>query len=359
MEQGATGHSDVVVRAVKIALCSSFVPFVGGGRSIVEWLESMLPDAGHQVERIYLPHVETPGLLFRQLAAWRWLDLASSADRIVCFRPPAHFVPHPHKTLWFIHHIRSFYDLWEGPYRGFPDDARHRGIRAALHVADTAALHEAEKVFTNSQVVSDRLQKFNGVDSEVLYPPIFQPERFKCRSFNDEVVCISRMEHHKRQHLLIEALELTSTEVKLRLCGDGCGPAYPEDLRRRIDEAGLGDRVILDSRWISETEKAEVLSDCLAAAYLPLDEDSYGYPSLEASHSSKPVLTTTDSGGVLELVRDGYNGLIAEPEPQAVAEAMDKLYLDRESTRRMGQNALARLDELNISWAHVLDRLLA
>jgi glycosyltransferase involved in cell wall biosynthesis len=61
----------------------------------------------------------------------------------------------------------------------------------------------------------------------------------------------------------------------------------------------------------------------------------------------------------LELVQDGFNGLIAEPEPQAIAEAMDRLYLDRESTRRMGENALARLDVLNISWEHVLERLLA
>jgi len=345
---------------VKIALCSSVVPFIyGGARNIVEWLENMLQEAGHQVERVYLPHVDAPDLLFQQMAAYRWLDLASSADRIICFRPPAHLIAHPHKILWFIHHIRAFYDMWESPYRGFPDDARHRGIRDALRAVDTAALREAQRVFTNSQVVSDRLRHFNGVGSEVLYPPMFQPERFRCRSFNDEIVCVSRLEHHKRQHLLIEALRFTSTGVKLRLCGASAGPAYAGDLRRQVDDRGLNGRVILDDRWISEAEKAEVLSDCLAAAYLPLDEDSYGYPSLEASHSSKPLLTTADSGGVLELVQDGFNGLIAEPEPQAIAEAMDKLYLDREATRRMGENALARLDVLSISWEHVLTRLLA
>jgi glycosyltransferase involved in cell wall biosynthesis len=360
MAQRAAWHARVVIGPVKIALCSSVVPFVyGGARNIVEWLERMLQEAGHQVERVYLPQVDAPDLLFQQMAAYRWVDLTSCADRVICFRPPAHLIPHPHKTLWFIHHIRSFYDLWDSPYRGFPDDARHRGIRDALRAADTAALQEAQRVFTNSQVVSDRLQHFNGVGGEVLYPPIFQPERFKCRSFNDEIVCVSRLEHHKRQHLLIEALKFTRTEVKLRLCGAGAGSAYPNDLRRQIGEARLNDRVALDSRWISETEKAEILSDCLAAAYLPLDEDSYGYPSLEASHSSKPVLTTTDSGGVLELVQNGFNGLVAEPEPQALAEAMDRLYLDRAATRLMGENAQARPGDLNISWAHVLDRLLA
>ena len=344
---------------MRIALCSSFVPFIyGGARNIVEWLESELKKAGHEVERIYLPQVDAPNLLFAQMAAYRWVDLASSADRIICFRPPSHLIPHPHKILWFIHHIRVFYDLWNSPYRGFPDDLRHRSIRKALHAADTAALQEARRVFTNSKVVSDRLKRYNGVTGEVLYPPIYRPERFHCACSNDEIVYVCRMEHHKRQHLLIEALQYTRTAVKLRLCGASTNPNYAGQLREQIAQAGLRDRVIFEDRWLTEEEKIETLAHCLATAYVPLDEDSYGYPSLEASHSSKPVLTTTDSGGVLELVSDGVNGFVTEPNPRALAEAMDRFYLDREATRRMGQNALARVAELNITWPHVLERLL-
>ncbi|RDI58545.1 glycosyltransferase family 4 protein [Microvirga subterranea] len=344
---------------MKIALCSSFVPFVhGGARNIVDWLHPLLQEAGHQVETIYLPEVDVPDLLFQQMAAFRWIDL-TSADRIICFRPQAHHIPHPHKVLWFIHHIRAFYDLWDSPYRGFPDDAKHRGIRDALHAADTAALNEAKHVFTNSQAVSNRLKAFNNISSEVLYPPVIQPERFHCRGFNDEVVYICRLENHKRQHLLVDAMRFTRTPVRLRLCGTSAGQAYPRDLREQISTFGLADTVTLEDRWISEEEKIAYLADCLAAAYLPLDEDSYGYPSIEASHAGKPIVTTSDSGGVLELVHDGYNGYVAEPTPEAIAEALDRLYTDRTVTAVMGRNAHARLKELNISWTHVLDRLLA
>lgn len=345
---------------MKIAVCSSFVPFVqGGARNIVEWLEQTLLEAGHQVERIYLPQVDTPGLLFQQMAAYRWVDLADSADRIICFRPPAHFIPHPNKILWFIHHIRAFYDLWDTPYRGCPDDLRHRGIRDALHKADTAALRESRHIYTNSRVVSDRLLHYNQTESEVLYPPVFRPERFRTDGFNDEIVCICRVEHHKRQHLLIEALRYTRMPVRLRLCGTSSGTEYPDELKKTAVREGLQDRIVFDNRWISEDEKVALLSTCLGVAYLPLDEDSYGYPSIEASHAAKPILTTSDSGGVLELVQDGYNGLVAEPDPQAVAMAMDRLFMERAATEKMGRNAQARLDELNISWAHVVERLLA
>lgn len=344
---------------MKIALCSSFVPFVSGGaRNIVDWLVLMLEENGHSIEKLYIPEVPTPGLLFEQMYAYRWMDL-SAADRIICFRPQSHLIPHPNKILWFIHHIRSFYDLWDTPYRGFPDDARHRGLRDLLYEVDDAAIREAQKVFTNSERVSERLKKFNQVDSEVLYPPVFNPARFYCKTYNDEVVCICRLEEHKRQHLLIEAMYYTTTPIRLRICGASMNSAYVLQLQKSISSLQLKEKVILENRWISEEEKADYLAHCLAAMYLPFDEDSYGYPSIEASHSAKAILTTTDSGGVIELVQDGVNGFVTEPEPKALAEALDKLYRDRANTIAMGQNAKHRLKELNINWEHVLKRLLA
>lgn len=344
---------------MRIALCSSFVPFVNGGyRNIVEWLESALQKAGHEVERVYLPEVDAPDLLFKQMAAYRFVDL-SAADRIICFRPQSHLIRHPHKIVWFIHHLRVFYDLWDSEYRHFPDDAKHRGIRDALRAADTAALREAKQIFTNSRVVSDRLQRFNGIESEPLYPPIFDPQRFHYRAMNDEIVSICRLEHHKRQHLLVESLSHCKTPVRLRLCGSSANPDYVGMLMRVAQDRGVADRIVLDERWISEQEKADILADCLAAAYVPVDEDSYGYPTLEAAHSSKPVLTTTDSGGPLEFVLHETNGLITHPQPEAMALAMDRLYLDKQATRHMGLHANARLNELKIDWAHVLERLLA
>lgn len=344
---------------MKIALCSTTVPFINGGyRNIVEWLKSVLEEHGHHVEIVYLPEVDAPDLLFHQMMALRWVDL-EMADRIICFRPQAHLIPHRQKVIWFIHHLRLFYDLWDSPYREFPDDLKHRGIRDALQAIDTAGLREAQKVFTNSCVVSDRLTRFNQVDSEVLYPPVFQPERFHCSEFTDEIVCICRMEHHKRQHLLVEAMQHTKTPVRLRLSGSSSGMDYPKGLKQRAADLGLSERISFDDRWISEAEKVSQLAHCLAAAYLPVDEDSYGYPTLEASHASKPILTTSDSGGVIEFVTDGVHGFVTEPTPEALAVAMDRLYTDRAHTKTMGVHARDRIAELNISWSYVLQRLLA
>ncbi|MBL2923149.1 glycosyl transferase family 1, partial [Klebsiella pneumoniae] len=90
----------------------SYVPFVkGGARFIVEWLEPKLREHGHEVERFYLPFSDRPEALLEQIAAYRLIDLTASCDRLIAFRPPAYVLPHPHKILWFIHHIRGYYDL--------------------------------------------------------------------------------------------------------------------------------------------------------------------------------------------------------------------------------------------------------
>ena len=343
---------------MKVVIASSFVPFVnGGGRFIVEWLEQKLVEYGHQVERFYLPFVDRPDDLFDQILAFRLIDLSSSCDRLIAIRPPAHVLPHPNKILWFIHHIRGLYDLWDSPYRFVPDSPSGRAVRRAVMELDTRTIREARHVFTNSQVVATRLEHFNGIIAKPLYPPILAPERFRNDGYGDEIVVICRVELHKRQWLLVEAMRHVKTPVRLRLCGTGVNSAHLDSIRATIMNQRLEAKIIFEDRWISEEEKIERLAPALAVAYLPEDEDSYGYCSLEAAHACKPILTTEDSGGVLEFVMDRINGLVVSPNPITLAGAMDHLFLDRAHTARMGEANNRRLSELCINWDTVVESL--
>ena len=345
---------------MKVGLVSSAVPLVnGGGRFIVDWLREKLEERGHRVEAVFIPSTENPDTVLQQMAAFRLMRLEDHFERVVTFRPPSHVVRHPRKVVWFIHHMRVFYDLWDTEHRPVPDRAPHRALRAAIMRADTVALREAHRVFTNSRVVGDRLRRFNGLDSEVLYPPVLRPELFAAGEHGDEIVCVCRVENHKRQHLLVEAMRHTRTPVRLRLCGVGTNPDYVRSLRRAAAEGGAADRIAIEDRWITEEEKAARLEHALAAAYLPFDEDSYGYPTIEAAHARRPTVTASDSGGVAEFVQDGETGLVAAPEPEDVAAAFDRLHADRALARRLGANAAGRVAELGIDWDTVVEKLLA
>lgn len=344
---------------MKIGIISTAVPLVsGGGRFICDWLHEKLVAAGHECETVYIPFVEETPFILPQMAAMRLWKLDTYFERIITIRPPAHLIPHPNKVVWFIHHLRGFYDLWDTEYCAVPHDIAGTGMRDAIRRADNVGLLEAQHVFSNSKVVSDRLMAYNGVKSEVLYPPVLHPETFSSGAYGDEIVSVCRIEHHKRQHLLIEALAHTQHPVRLRLSGRSMNDAYVASLLARVHELGLSERVVINDRWVTEEEKADMLKTALASAYVPFDEDSYGYPTIEAAHSRRGTITVSDAGGVSEFVTDGRTGLISEPEPGAVAAMMDRLYGDRKMAKRIGVAAQKRVTALGVRWDNVLEKLL-
>jgi len=343
---------------MKIGLISSCAPFVdGGGRFIVEWLHQVLQENGYNSEIIYIPSFDDPNCMFEQMTAFRLLSFDNYFDRVITFRPPAHIVKHRHKIVWFIHHARSFYDLWGTMYCPVQPDKYWSSFRANLIAADTNALKEARRLYTNSRVVSERLKKYNRLDSKVLYPPVLHPERFLNKCYGDEIVSICRVEHHKRQHILVEAMAHVKSNVKLRICGVG-SKSYVQDIKNTIIKYNLGNKVYFENRWISENEKIDFLSNALAHVYLPFYEDSYGYPTIEAAWSRKATITTDDSGGVSEFVINKINGLVVSNNPRDVAEAFDVMYFNKNLAMEFGNNSYERLSDMGISWKNVLSELL-
>jgi glycosyltransferase involved in cell wall biosynthesis len=347
---------------MRVILASTIEPFVEGGSTfIVDWLEATLQAAGHEVETLRIPYSTVYKEQPEQMLALRLLDVSQHGDRLIAIRPPSYLLRHPSKVIWFIHHYRGAYDLWGTRYQDIPNTPEGSRYRDMIHGADQLAFGEARAIFSNSQVVARRLKEFNQVNAEVLYPPLFQPERFRTSGYGDYLLYFSRLTHHKRQWLAIEAMRHTCTPVRLLIAGraDPGSEPYLAELRKAVETHRLGDRVSILSDWIAESEKVELFASCLAATYFPFDEDSYGYPALEAHHSRKAVVTTTDSGGTVELIADGLNGLVTSPEPKCIARAMDDLYRDRDLARVMGENGLNRVRDMNISWNRVLERLLA
>jgi glycosyltransferase involved in cell wall biosynthesis len=90
-----------------------------------------------------------------------------------------------------------------------------------------------------------------------------------------------------------------------------------------------------------------------------VDEDSYGYVTAEGMLSQKPVLTCTDSGGILSLVLTDETGIVTEPTPIALAKGIDRFFQEPDLARRLGISALRTVRELDLDWATTIERLLA
>jgi len=249
-----------------------------------------------------------------------------------------------------MHQHRSVYELYEEQ----PVSAELAALRDAVLEFDGRVLGRASKLFANSHRVAQRLQQFNGLTAEPLYHPPHAETQFFCDEAYDYLFCPSRLESLKRQDLIIRAAAHMRSNVRLLLGGEG---GQKPHYQRLIAKLGVEEKVQLIGRF-SEAEKRVLYARCLGVVFVPRDED-YGYITLEAMLSAKPVITCTDSGGPLEFVQAGETGMVVEPEPEALAAAIDELVTQRQQARQMGENGLEHYREQGISWSAVVETLLA
>ena len=334
-----------------IVVCGAQVPFMSGGAELhMDNLVAALKDAGHRADLVKVPTAWDRERLFDSALAWRLLPI--DADLVIATNFPSYFVQHPRKVVWLFHQHRPAYDLVDTNWSDFGSDDASLEAQRLLVDWDTIALEEARQVFTTSKLVASRLERFNGMASEPLYhpPPLF--DRLHEGPFGDYVFCATRLEGNKRPLLLVDAMRYVGSPVKMVLAGKG---HLDGELRARIVNRELEDRVSMPG-FVSDDDLVELFAGALAVVYAPIEED-YGYVTLQAFRAGKPVITTEDSGGVLEWVEDGVTGLVTENSPEALGAAIESLASNKKLARRMGAEARDRVASL--SWGPVVDKLVA
>ncbi len=344
-----------------ILICTTQVPFTTGGAELhVEGLRRAFVAAGYNAEIAALPFKwYPPSEIMRGALAWRMLDVSESngkaIDLVVGMKFPAYLVAHERKVLWIMHQYRAAYNLWGTAFDDlstYTDGAR---VREWIRHCDARFIPEARKVFANSQTVARRLKQYNDIESEPLYHPPPRAENLRADGEQgDYIFYPSRLEPQKRQELLIEALSHTRTPVKVVFAGGTRDAKHYETL---VKQHGVSDRVQLRG-FIAESEIVELYANALAVCYLPFDED-YGYVTLEGMLSGKPVVVARDGGGATEFIEHEREGLIVEPDARHIAEALDRLYLDRMDAQRMGARGREKLQSMRLSWENVVERIIS
>jgi glycosyltransferase involved in cell wall biosynthesis len=336
--------------APSIAICAFQALFSRGGSALhVDALQRELRARGHAVEVVQMPFTWAKTDLLRQVLVWRLLKV--EADLVIATNFPSYFVKHDNKVIWLFHQHRPVYELYGTGYSEFGGEPGDAEIRDQIVIADTRAISEARRIFTTSRNVARRLHTYNGIVGEPLYhpPPLYRA--FACERYGDFILMPTRLEDHKRPELLVEALRLCRSGLKGVLVGTG---SLQTELRRRTEKYGLEDRIEF-AGFVDDDRLLELYARCRAVLYPPYDED-YGYVTLEAFLAGKPVITTSDSGGVLEFVSDGRTGLVTAPTAEGIARAIDRLADSDELCRRLGE--AGRETVRGISWDNVIRRLL-
>ena len=348
---------------MRIVIATVQVPFVFGGAEMhaIELKKAFVAE-GHDTEIVTFPfNPAVPERISDQMLACRLVDLnevhGMTVDRVIALKFPAYLIPHANKVVWLLHQHRAAYDLWGNPFENLDGVAHGLVIRQAIRQADRE-LANVRALFANSQNVARRLRQYCEIESTPLYHPPPNAESFYCAPKPlDYVLFLSRLSAIKRQSLVLKALALTKQPVRVRFGGVADSRAYGDRLKLLAEELGVQSRV----EWLgnlNETQKYKAYAEAMAVVFPPVDED-YGYITLEAMLSSKPVITCTDAGGALEFVQHEKTGLITEPTAEALAEALDKLWREPKLAAEYGRQVRIYYDQLDLSWSHIVKRLLA
>src|SRR5215211_6229183 len=202
--------------------------------------------------------------------------------------------------------------------------ARGPLVRPALRVLlsrwrrwDWIAAQRVDRYVANSRTPAERIRRYLGRDSTVLYPPV-EVGRFSPGPVGEHYVVLAELMAHKRLDIAVQAF--TRLGLPLVVIGDG-----PEGRRlRRL----AGPTVTFTGR-ISDERVAQLLASARALVVTAVEE--FGIAAVEALAAGRPVIALGE-GGVRESVQDGVTGAFYERNaPDALAAtvlAFDALAID-------------------------------
>lgn len=345
-----------MARVKNILIFKPQVPFVKGGTEIlVESLYEELLKRKFNVDIVSIPFQWHPKKeIIKSCMTWRLLDLTKyegkHVDLAIATKFPSYVARHPNKVTYLFHQFRQVYDTYGTEFSDFSSTPEDNEIKDMIVGMDNRFLPESKKIFTISKNVSKRLKQFNKLDSEVLYPPPRLHDMFREGDYGNYLLYVGRLNRSKRIELVIRAMAHTNEKVSCFIAGTGEEKAALQRLAAKLN---------LDSRvkflgYVSESDLLELYADCFGVFYAPYDED-YGFATVEAFLSKKPVITTHDSGGVLEFVKDGVTGCVTEAGARPIADKIDYLFLNKEICRAFGSSGFEEVK--NISWDHLIEKL--
>lgn len=187
-------------------------------------------------------------------------------------------------------------------------------LRKVWKRIDKILTHRFSTICVNSQTVQERVRELYGVDSHIIYPPVKRHLTSAHSNFSKEYfIAHARLVHQKGIELIVKTC--AHYALPLVVVGEG-------HLREKL-EAMAGPTVQFVG-WVADNELAEYYARAKALLYAAIDED-FGIVPVEALAMGVPVVAYA-SGGILETVRDGTDGvLFTEYHSDEMKAAIDRL----------------------------------
>ena len=202
----------------------------------------------------------------------------------------------------------------------------------SLHLRKKYVYKLATKIFANSKATKlDLVEKFGVQDTkvEVIYNAVKKPVVGTTKVNRQKIIYVGRMHASKGVRTLIEAMHLVLIEfpdIKLSIIGGDLEGKEIENLRNRAEELEISESIF----FTGNHSKQRVLEE-FSEAYLtvvPSIVEAFGFVVIESFSVKTPVIGSKTSG-IAEIIRDGKDGFLFEPEnSQDLASKIIKMLKD-------------------------------
>jgi len=225
--------------------------------------------------------------------------------------------PKTHHICYCYSPMRQVWD-WHAEYKKEPHTVPRLATALMQHffrIWDRLASTRVDEFIAISENVRQRIRKYYGRNSKVIYPPVEIPPRISSpntltsRPF---FLIVSRLFKHKNVDIAVEAFN--KLEWPLVVIGDG--PEFKK-LKRLA-----GPHVKLLGHQSDEKISRYY---ALCTAFIMPQEEDFGIASIEAMNFGKPVLALK-RGGALEYMQEGINGeFFEDPTEEVLADGVRRL----------------------------------
>jgi len=218
---------------------------------------------------------------------------------------------------------------------------KHRFLQSVDTIVATSPNYLASSAVLDRYRDKTRIITY-GLDKSI-YP---EPQQERLDHWRGEVgdkffLFVGVLRYYKGLHILLDAV--ANTDYPVVIVGAG-----PIEMELKEHAARLGLTHVLFVGALGEDDKVALLTLCYALAFPShLRSEAFGISLLEGAMYGKPMISSEIGTGTTYINVDGETGLVVPPsDPQALGEAMRKLWDNPELAAAMGRRAEARYWEM-------------
>lgn len=207
-----------------------------------------------------------------------------------------------------VHHLRA---------------SESRRLRPLYRVVEQRYLSTVDGVICNSEPTRESVRNLSHIPHTVVAPPA--GDRLDAEAGTGQVtvpspgeplhvVFVGNITPRKGLDTLVDGVAASESAINLTIVGRVDDESYVAEVRQSIREHGLTDRITF-AGWCSDEQLAEHFRTAHVLA-VPSRYEGFGIVYLEGMSFGLPALATR-AGGATDIITDGENGALVEPDDSA------------------------------------------